>query len=406
MIERMSYGFSFAYPCSLTDVGGCSWNHEFSDGIIAANCLPERFSGIACRQFVFFSLVPCVCFIRPFDISATSLFDKHVFVCSIQFDSVDFVLVVKMWKVLLKEFQVSTQGWEQMLDETPGEDMIKVVRSKLYMSILLLTNLANLFEDKELCKARSEADNDGKTARGGSRRGGERTANVQLSINWIHEKKLLATECARCLAQPTADPAVFLNLVQSVYRVDAGRSFVTALFISSANGRSGTEMNNGNTGGSNKKKNQEESNLYGAGTMHGVFADAANACSVAMRAGAMLSPTLRIGIVNVYCELVSVKLHGKNLEPRDRNLRNQLAAVMLLSIESVSRQTDNVKADLERLRLLSEWMDCTFVVHPVLAVVSVLPADGISKREETEFWNRPRNAAEEAAESVYNTFWK
>ncbi|KFD45434.1 hypothetical protein M513_13688 [Trichuris suis] len=41
------------------------------------------------------------------------------------------------------------------------------------------------------------------------------------------------------------------------------------------------------------------------------------------------SPTLRIGIVNVYCELVSVKLHGKNLEPRDRNLRNQLAAVML-----------------------------------------------------------------------------
>ncbi|KFD45435.1 hypothetical protein M513_13689, partial [Trichuris suis] len=42
------------------------------------------------------------------------------------------------------------------------------------------------------------------------------------------------------------------------------------------------------------------------------------------------SPTLRIGIVNVYCELVSVKLHGKNLEPRDRNLRNQLAAVMLV----------------------------------------------------------------------------
>ncbi|KHJ39833.1 hypothetical protein D918_10134 [Trichuris suis] len=80
-----------------------------------------------------------------------------------------------------------------MLDETPGEDMIKVVRSKLYMSILLLTNLANLFEDKELCKARSEADNDGKTARGGSRRGGERTANVQLSINWIHEKKRLLT---------------------------------------------------------------------------------------------------------------------------------------------------------------------------------------------------------------------
>ncbi|KFD45043.1 hypothetical protein M513_14080 [Trichuris suis] len=42
---------------------------------------------------------------------------------------------------------------------------------------------------------------------------------------------ILATECARCLAQPTADPAVFLNLVQSVYRVDAGRSFVTALFM-------------------------------------------------------------------------------------------------------------------------------------------------------------------------------
>ncbi|KFD45475.1 hypothetical protein M513_13648 [Trichuris suis] len=40
-----------------------------------------------------------------------------------------------------------------MLDEAPGEDMIKDVRSKLYMSILLLTNLANLFEDKELCKA-------------------------------------------------------------------------------------------------------------------------------------------------------------------------------------------------------------------------------------------------------------
>ncbi|KFD45723.1 hypothetical protein M513_13401 [Trichuris suis] len=46
---------------------------------------------------------------------------------------------------------------------------------------------------KHWCKARSEADNDGKTARGGSRRGGERTANVQLSINWIHEKKRLLT---------------------------------------------------------------------------------------------------------------------------------------------------------------------------------------------------------------------
>ncbi|KFD48207.1 hypothetical protein M513_10921 [Trichuris suis] len=268
----------------------------------------------------------------------------------------------------------------------PGEDMIKDVRSKLYMSILLLTNLANLFEDKELCKARSEADNDGKTARGGSRRG----AKGQQMCNYV------------------------------------------------------------STGFT--KRN---------------------------------SPTLRIGIVNVYCELVSVKLHGKNLEPRDRKLRNQLAAVMLvptvnifrllvnvrtvyrsisttvmqvyaveffncnverlliekcmqlstfrrlvrlvsgrvkdksvlfrkcalllltalvennpfsveLSIESVSRQTDNVKADLERLRLLSESIDCTFVVHPVLAVVSVLPADGISKREETEVWNRPVGNFQEA----------
>ncbi|KFD45191.1 hypothetical protein M513_13931 [Trichuris suis] len=51
-------------------------------------------------------------------------------------------------------------------------------------------------------------------------------------------------------------------------------------------------------------------------------------------------------------------------------------------------------------------MDCTFVVHPVLAVVSVLPADGISKRQETEVCNRAGNAAEEAVESVNNTFWK
>ncbi|KFD45852.1 hypothetical protein M513_13265 [Trichuris suis] len=51
-------------------------------------------------------------------------------------------------------------------------------------------------------------------------------------------------------------------------------------------------------------------------------------------------------------------------------------------------------------------MDCTFVVHLVLAVVSVLPADGTSKREETEVCNRAGNAAEEAVESVHNTFWK
>ncbi|KFD47271.1 hypothetical protein M513_11871 [Trichuris suis] len=61
-----------------------------------------------------------------------------------------------------------------------------------------------------------------------------------------------------------------------------------------------------------------------------------------------------------------------------------------LSIESVSRRTDNVKADLERLRLLSESVD----------------SDGICKREETEVCNRAGNAAEEAVESVYNTFWK
>ncbi|KFD45948.1 hypothetical protein M513_13186 [Trichuris suis] len=159
-------------------------------------------------------------------------------------------------------------------------------------------------------------------------------------------------------------------------------------------------------------------------------------CFVARSNSALLqSPTLRIGIVNVYCELVSVKLHGKNLEPRDRKsicttvmqvyaveffncnverlliekcmplstfrrlvrlvsgrvkdesvLFRKCALPLLtalvennpflvkLSIESVSLQTDNVKADLERLRLLSESMDCTFVVHPLLAVVSVLPA--------------------------------
>ncbi|KHJ39866.1 hypothetical protein D918_10099 [Trichuris suis] len=77
-----------------------------------------------------------------------------------------------------------------------------------------------------------------------------------------------------------------------------------------------------------------------------------------------------------------------------------------LSIGSISRQTDNVRADLEGLRLLSESMDCTFVFHSISAVVSVLPADCISKREQTEFWNRARNAPEEAVESVHNTFSK
>ncbi|KFD69582.1 hypothetical protein M514_01947 [Trichuris suis] len=440
-------------------------------------------------------------------------------VCSSQFDSADFVLMVKMWKV--SELQLSTQGWEQMLDEIPGEDMIKDVRSKLYMSIFLLTNFANLFEDKEMRKACSQADNGGKTARGGSRHGGKGTANVELSINWIQEKKrlltsycdilspqlgkifesgsskenmtkaiaslttrflicwspsyqeplfkllllllennsdyvpILAAECARCLAQPTADPAVFVSLVQSVYRVDAGRSFVTALFM---------EISKGDSSDSSEPTNESAAVKNYSTFVTQLAADCPDVIIHGLSSLRILrakqSPTLRIGILNVYCELVSVKLHGENLEPRDRSLRNQLLAVMLehlhdrnacvrsrvlqlwkrlliekciplstfrrlvplvssrvkdksvlvrkcalllltalvennpflveLSIESIARQIHNVKADLERLQLLGESMD----------------SDGISKREETEFWNRARNAAEEAVESVYNTFWK
>ncbi|KFD48221.1 hypothetical protein M513_10935 [Trichuris suis] len=60
-------------------------------------------------------------------------------------------------------------------------------------------------------------------------------------------------------------------------------------------------------------------------------------------ATSVTSPTLRIGIVNVYCELVSVKLHGKNLEPRDRKLRNQLAAVMLVPTVNIFHLLVNVR---------------------------------------------------------------
>ncbi|KFD45551.1 hypothetical protein M513_13567 [Trichuris suis] len=439
MIERMSYGFSFVYPSSLTDVGGCNWNQEFSDEVIAANCLPERFSG----------------FMVDYNRNTSDAIVAHfsVFYSAIrQFDSADLVLVVKMWKV--SEFQLSAQGWEHMLDEMPGEDIIKGVRSKLHVSIFLLTNLANLFEDKELHKASSEADNGGKRARGGSRRGGERTANVKLRMNWIHEKKRLLTSYCDILSP------------------QLGKIF-----------ESGSSMENMTK---SRICTDPEQCIACSATAH-----AASACSMGMRA----SPTLRIGILNVYCELVSVKLHGKNLEPRDRKLRNQIAAVMLvptvnvfrllvnvrtvyrsicttlmevyaveffncnverllmekciplytfrrlvllvsgrvkdksvlvrkcalllftalvennpflveLSIGSISRQTDNVRADLEGLRLLSESMDCTFVFHSISAVVSVLPADCISKREQTEFWNRARNAPEEAVESVHNTFSK
>ncbi|KFD49792.1 hypothetical protein M513_09259 [Trichuris suis] len=381
------------------------------------------------------------------------------------------------------------------------------------MSIFLLTSLANLFEGKELHKASSEADNGGKTARGGSRRRGERTANVKLRMNWIHEKKRLltsycdilspqlgkifesgssmenmtksgiCTESEQCIAcSATADAASACSMAMRAGAMLLSQLLNCCRDISKGNSSSSSELTN------------ESAAAWKATLFHYVIPKLS--CFVARSNSALLqSPTLRIGILNVYCEFVSVKLHGENLEPRNRNLRNQLAADMLvptvnifrllvnvrtvyrsicttlmqvnaveffncnverllmgkciplytfrrlvplvsgrvkdksvlvrkcalllftalvennpflveLSIESLSRQTDNVKADLERLRLLSESMDCTFVFHSILAVVSVLPADGISKREQMEFWNRARNASEEAVESVYNTFSK
>ncbi|KFD47762.1 hypothetical protein M513_11374, partial [Trichuris suis] len=540
MVERVPYGVSFAYPSSLTDVGECNWNQEFSDEVIEANCLPERFSDF----MVDYNRNTSDAIVAHFT-SLTALTLSLWLKCGRFCSKVHaFFDTAESFYGKVSELQLSTQGWEQMLDEMPGEDMIKDVRSKLYMSIFLLTNFANLFEDKEMRKACSQADNGGKTARGGRRQGGKSRANVGLSINWIQEKKrlltsyceilspqlgkifesdsskknmtrfngsfaraiaslttrflicwspsyqeplfkllllllennsdyvpILAAECARCLAQPTADPAVFVSLVQSVYRVDAGRSFVTVLFM---------EISKGDSSDSSELTNESAAVKNYSTFLTQLAADCPDIIIHGLSSLRILrakqSPTLRIGILNVYCELVSVKLHRENLEPRDRSLRNQLLAVMLehlhdrnaivrsrvlqlwkrlliekciplstfrrlvplvsdrvkdksvlvrkyalllltalvennpflveLSIESISRQMQNVKADLERLQLLSESMDCTFVFHSILAIVSVLPADGISKREETEFWNRARNAAEEAVESVYNTFWK
>uniref|UniRef100_A0A5S6R370 Uncharacterized protein n=1 Tax=Trichuris muris TaxID=70415 RepID=A0A5S6R370_TRIMR len=495
----------FLYPCSLSDVALSNADSEFSNGIIEASSLADRFSA----------------FKADFDQNGSDAIGVHfnVFYSAIrQFECSDFGLIVSMWKALRKEMEFSAQTLQNLISEHADRDMLMDIRSKQYRLLFLLTTFAGLFEDDKLRKENTEADNDRKEARGGRKHARKAAVNERLPFRWTDEKKRLLTyystvlspqfasvfepdssrenmvkaicslcirffnswdsslqvplfdlvvllleggfdyapalamECAHCLSQPTADPTVFVDLVASVVQVDAGRRFVMLLLIEISKVDS-TELANEGAGVKN----------YGSflTQLTALFPDVVVRGLSALRTlRAKQSPTLRNGILSVYCELLSSKLCGEELEPRDRNLRDLCLNDMLEHLHDRSAHVRSKVLQLwKRLCLCKCIPLCTFSRlvplaagrlrdksvlvrksalqllttmvenNPFLVQLSIetirkkiaevvsdleglalleqpLDDDDLVHCEEAKLWLQAKSTAEAAIESVHGTLWK